>query len=67
MASNDVDRLVKSPEAAMILSVCERMLLILRKEQGLPCVRLGKKAIRYRVRDLHSFSQKKNDHGQHSH
>jgi len=47
--------LVTPREAAKVLSVCEKTLWTLTKCGELPAVRIGRRGIRYDVRDLQDF------------
>ncbi len=40
------------PDAANYLQVSERYLASLKKRQMIPCVRLGRRCVRYAVKDL---------------
>lgn len=43
-------------EAAQLLSVCLRTLHTLTSSGQLPCVRLGKRCLRYRLTDIEAFA-----------
>jgi predicted DNA-binding transcriptional regulator AlpA len=53
---NFSDRLLTTPQAADLLSVSTGTLQNWRwKNQGPPFVRVGRRAVRYLIRDLHAF------------
>lgn len=59
-------RLVKTRQALKVLSVSERKLFSLRKSGAIPTVRVGKRGIRYDMRDLDAWIQKSKDSGKSS-
>jgi excisionase family DNA binding protein len=53
--SGDTPLLLTAPQAAKLLTVCERTLWELTKRGALPAVRISKRAVRYDPADLARF------------